>query len=79
MMDAINVETIGNRAYKEIEKRAEENGTSPSFEAVKLGMHNSLLFRWKKNGNPAGYYLQQMYYAGYDVIYILTGEREHGK
>lgn len=75
-MDAINVETIGNRAYKEIKKRAEENGTSPSREAEKFGMlNNKLLSMWKKNGNPGAYYLQQMYYAGYDVIYILTGER----
>lgn len=69
------VETIGNRAYKEIKKRAKENGIAPSREAEKLGIHSCLLSGWKQNGNPGGYWLQQMCLAGYDVIYILTGVR----
>lgn len=69
------METIGNRAYKEIKKRAKENGISPSEEAEKIGIDSGLLSKWKQNGNPAGYFLQQMCFAGYDVIYILTGVR----
>ena len=68
--------TIGNRAYKEIKKRAKENGIAPYKEAEKFGAHHRSLSEWKKNGNPSAYYLQQMYYAGYDVIYILTGEKK---
>ena len=71
------METIGNRAYKEIKKRARENGISPTREAKKLGIASRSLSEWQNNGNPCAYYLQQMYYAGYDVIYILTGERKH--
>lgn len=67
--------TIGNRAYKEIKKRAKENGISPSVEAEKMGIKSGLLSTWKRNGNPAGYFLQQMCFAGYDVFYILTGEK----
>ena len=69
------METIGNRAYKEIKKRAYANDISTSREAAKLGIHSRSLREWKENGNPSAYYLQQMHYAGYDVIYILTGER----
>lgn len=72
----MNGETIGNRAYKEIKKRARQNGIAPYKEAEKLGISSShVLSGWKKNFNPSAYYLQQMYYAGYDVIYILTGEK----
>lgn len=73
------METIGNRAYKEIEKRARKNGIKPSSEAAKLGIHSGILSIWKRNGNPSAYFLQQMALAGYDVIYILTGERSNNE
>ena len=69
------METIGNRAYKEIKKRARENRIAPYKEAAKLGMDSRSMTDWKQNKNPSAYYLQQMCLAGYDVIYILTGER----
>ena len=69
------METIGNRAYKAIKQRARENGISPSNEALKLGVSPKSLSDWKQNTNPTAYYLQQMCLAGYDVVYILTGER----
>lgn len=70
------METIGNRAYKEIKNRARENGISPSKEAMKLLADSRLLSAWKRDTNPSAYYLQQMSLAGYDVIYILTGRRQ---
>ena len=69
------METIGNRAYKEIEKRAIQNGIKPSNEAEKILINSNVLSKWKLYGDPSAYYLQQMCLAGYDVIYILTGER----
>lgn len=75
------METIGNRAYKEIKKQARQNGIAPYKEALKFGVTSHTLTDWKKgNGNPCAYYLQQMTLAGYDVIYILVGERkDHGQ
>ena len=70
----MNCETIGNRAYNEIRKRARKNGVSPYQEAEKIGILYSAFYDWGKNGNPSAYYLQQMALAGYDVIYILTGK-----
>ena len=69
------METIGNRAYKEIEKRAMQNGISPCTEADKIQIRSNVLSKWKKYGDPSAYHLQKMCLAGYDVIYILTGER----
>lgn len=71
------METIGNRAYKEIKKRAKRNGICATEEALKMGVTSHSLSSWKKgNNNPSAYYLQQMVLAGYDVIYILIGERK---
>lgn len=72
------METIGNRAVKEIKKRAMQNGVSTSKEAAKLFITSTMISAWKNNVNPSAYYLQQMLFAGYDVIYILTGEKENG-
>ena len=72
------METIGNRAAKEIKKRAKQNGVSSYKEAGKMEISNKLLCAWQKNINPSAYYLQQMALAGYDVIYILTGEKDCG-
>ena len=70
------METIGNRAYKEIKKRARENGVSAYKEAEKLGITSSQLSDWNTRFNPSSFYLAKMYYEGYDVIYILTGRKE---
>lgn len=72
------METIGERAVKEIKKRARQNGVSTSKEAAKLGIVSTMLTRWKDNTNPSAYWLQQMVLAGYDVTYILTGVKNNG-
>lgn len=70
------METIGNRAFKELKNRARENGISVTNEALKLGITGHSLADWKHGkGNPSAYYLQQMALAGYDVVYILSGQR----
>ena len=72
------METIGERAVKEIKKRARQNSISTSKEAAKLGIVSTMLTRWKDNTSPSAYWLQQMTLAGYDVIYILTGVKNNG-
>ena len=72
------METIGNRAFKQLKERAKQNGICVTNEALKLGITGHSLADWKHGkGNPSAYYLQQMCLAGYDVIYILTGKREN--
>ncbi len=68
--------TIGNRAAEEIKKQAMKNGTSLHKEGAKIGVASTILTSWKRNTNPSAYFLQQMALAGYDVIYILTGEKK---
>lgn len=70
--------TIGERAVKEIKKRARQNGISTSKEAAKLYITSTILAHWKTDTNPSAYYLQQMALVGYDVIYILTGVKDNG-
>lgn len=69
------METIGNRAYNEIVKRSGEKGIPKYKESLEMGITSTLLAKWRDGYNPSAYYLQQMALAGYDVIYILTGER----
>ena len=72
------MESIGERAVKEIKKRARQNGVSMSKEAAKLSLTSTILAHWTDNVNPSAYYLQQIALDGYDVIYILTGEKSNG-
>ena len=73
------METIGERAVKEIKKRARQNGISTSKEAAKLFITSTTIAAWKNNVNPCAYHLQQMALAGYDVIWILTGCLNQGE
>lgn len=70
--------TIGQRAAEEIKKRVSENGHSFLRERALLDLEESTYNGWEKGKyNPAAYYLQQMALNGYDVHYILTGERKN--
>ena len=69
--------TIGERAVKAICDRAKANGTTDIIECAFLGINPRTLEDWKKRYNPSTYFLQQMVYHGYDVIWILTGEEGH--
>lgn len=68
--------TIGNRAFKAIKERARKNGVSVYQEAKKIEGLEKVAYSWKDNMNPSTYWLQQMAFAGYDVIWILTGGKE---
>jgi hypothetical protein len=66
--------TIGERAYKEVKKVAEEEGISFTLECLNLGTCHTAAANWrKKNRTPSAHTLRQMALMGYDVIYILTG------
>ena len=70
------MDTIGNRAWKEIKKRALQKGISFHQETLRIGITSShITSDWKRDANPSAYYLQMLCLAGYDVVYILTGER----
>lgn len=67
---------IGERAAQAIRERAKLNGTTLSCEYGKLNVPRKTFCYWQ-NGiyDPNAYFLQQMALAGYEVIYILTGEK----
>lgn len=70
--------SIGERAAKAIRDRAKENNTTFGAELKKLNIFQYAVTEWEKKGYaPSAHYLQKMCLAGYDVIYILTGERKH--
>lgn len=72
-------ETIGGRAAQEIENRVLnlKNGSGKLAKELKrIGIPYGVFYAWK-NGkyDPSAFYLQVLHFAGYDVIYLLTGER----
>lgn len=69
--------TIGGRAANEIKKRAIEKGIDIKQECEGLKTSQYTRRDWA-NGKkiPGGYLLAEMCRQGYDVIYILTGERK---
>ena len=72
------METIGERAVKEIKNRARQNNVSVSKQASELTITSVHISHWKDGTNPSAYWLQQMALAGYDVFYILTGVKNNG-
>lgn len=74
------MDSISKRAVQAIRERAEQNGTSVSFECDMINVSRKTFYFWENNkNNPQAYFLQQMALAGYDVIYILTGVRSNVK
>lgn len=68
--------TIGQRAAQMIRETAEQEGQTVSEELKLLGMNRKTFGDWEnRGGNPSAYWLQQMALVGYDVLWILTGER----
>ena len=71
------MDTIGTRAYKEICKRAFAKSIAPYKQAEELDISSTMLTTWRRGKwNPSASILKKMALAGYDVIYILTGERK---
>ena len=73
------MDTIGKRAHQEIVHRAHQNGVAPYREAQRIGINYHAFGEWKKDANPSAYYLARMLKYGYDIIYILSGERVVGE
>lgn len=70
------MDKIGRRAVEAIENRAKRNGVKTSKERRKLGLSVQVFSRWKTQYMPSAYFLRQMALEGYDVHYILTGEKK---
>ena len=62
---------IGARAFELINARG-----GITQEMRRLGLHRNKAYEWAAGKVPGGRALQAMAYAGYDVLYILTGRRE---
>ena len=68
---------IGRRAAAEIRRTASENDTSYAVELLRIGVFREQLYQWEKDiCDPTGKLLRGMALGGYDVRYILTGERK---
>lgn len=67
--------TIGERAAKAIRDHAKAKGIPIYVECENIGTNRKVYNGWNRNGlNPNAYFLQQMALAGYDIMWILTGE-----
>ncbi len=67
---------IGQRAYQAICDRAKQTGRKILEEAGAVYVSKEVLWRWKSGRfEPRAYFLQQMALAGYDVFWVLTGEK----
>lgn len=66
---------VGERAAYAIRQRCAQNGIRISAEKKKLDMNSCTLFHWEHGEHaPTSYFLRKMALAGYDVMWILTGE-----
>ncbi len=68
--------TIGQRAAEAIKGRSERTGMSLAQTCAQCGCNYVNLQYWRSGeGDPGAYFLAGMYKAGYDIGYILTGEK----
>ena len=68
---------IGIRAAEAIRAMAKENETTLTFEMECMGMHFSQLYQFDHFiADPGATTLANMAKNGYDIYYILTGERK---
>ena len=68
------MESIGQRAAKEIMRRVKYGNVNFEMERMKIPLNN--FYGWANGSrNPSANFLRQMALAGYDVYYILTGEK----
>jgi hypothetical protein len=69
--------TIGERAYECVKARAEETGTTQRYQIELLGVSWQTKKAWREGiCDPRAIILAEMCRRGYDVIYILTGEKK---
>jgi hypothetical protein len=74
------LDTGGKRAVFLIHERCAQTRTPKGEEYEKLGIYNSGIINfWKEGRNdPSFYYLRNMALAGYDVKWILLGGERNG-
>lgn len=73
----INLGAIGLRAAEAVREMAKQNEVSITFETECIGVSRENMYSWEwGKTDPNSYALARMVSAGYDVIYILTGERK---
>ena len=69
--------TIGQRAAKAIKERAWANDTNFKDECSFVDCSDAQFRAWARGkANPCARVLAEMYKQGYDIPYILTGERK---
>lgn len=66
---------IGRRAAAEIGQRAYMKNVSVSSEAERLGVFRQQLYYWQHGRAPSAVTLAAMAEEGYDILYILTGQK----
>ena len=72
--------TIGQRAAMAIKERAWANDTIFDNECKKLGCSDAQRRAWARGkANPCARVIAEMFKQGYDIPYILTGERKGDK
>lgn len=74
------LDTIGKRAAWAIEERRLQNHARKFEVYAEINVTTATVCNWRKGETePRGYHLQQMALNGYDVYWILTGEKDYGK
>jgi hypothetical protein len=69
------MENIGVRAAKEVYKRIDSEHSIDDL-ADEIDCSSALFWYWRRRKHiPSGKILRNMALAGYDVYYILTGEK----
>lgn len=72
--------SIGERTAEVIRDRATQERTTLEVQLQKINVCRKVYGDWKYRGwNPSAYFLQQMALAGYDVFYVLTGEKKNAE
>ena len=70
------LETIGQRAAYAVYQRCVQERTKRNVQLKKLGISNTDFWRWEQGDHaPSAYFLQKMAQDGYDIHWILTGEK----
>ena len=68
--------TIGQRAAEELLRIVREEDITMTAAYEEISIPPSCFWRWQHGtGAPRAQTLANMYRAGYDILYILTGER----
>ena len=72
--------TIGERAAQAIRERAKQNGKHVIETAEEVFVSKRVLWAWQTGYcDPRAYLLQEMAFAGYDIYWILTGEKNESR